>query len=101
LPRRIPVPGGPMVRRSLSTALLAAGLVLLPAAAAALDFFVNSTDDVLDAYPGDGDCFTGRVIPGAHGPVRECTLRAAVQEANGAPGFRFGPPRLIHSAFDA
>jgi hypothetical protein len=61
--------------------------------------FVNGTDDVLDAHPGDGDRFTGRVVPGAHGPVRECTLRAAVQEANGAPGFRFGHTVHIPSGF--
>jgi CSLREA domain-containing protein len=42
-------------------------------------FAVNSTADAVDASPGDGVCETG-----AGNGV--CTLRAAVQEANAAPG---------------
>jgi CSLREA domain-containing protein len=42
-------------------------------------FMVNSTADVHDASPGNGICETA---PG----TGVCTLRAAVQEANAAPG---------------
>ena len=50
----------------------------LHAAAAAGDFVVNSTADMVDAIPGDGSCETD--ITG------DCTLRAAVQEANALEG---------------
>jgi len=50
----------------------------LKPAAAATDFTVNSTADIVDANPGDGACET--VNPG------ECTLRAAVQETNALAG---------------
>lgn len=39
---------------------------------------VNSTGDGDDLNPGDGTCTTGDVV----GDVAECTLRAAIQEAN-------------------
>ena len=39
---------------------------------------MNSVTDAVDASPGDGVCVTA--TPG------ECTLRAAVQEANASPG---------------
>ena len=42
-------------------------------AALAATFTVDSTDDKVDAKPGDGKCATD---------VGTCTLRAAVQEAN-------------------
>ncbi|HTP02937.1 MAG TPA: CSLREA domain-containing protein, partial [Anaerolineales bacterium] len=45
--------------------------------AAAATFVVNSTSDALDDNPGDGVCHTAAV---------ECTLRAAVQEANASAG---------------
>src|SRR5438128_8695966 len=41
-------------------------------------FVVNSTGDGVDASPGDGSCATS--IP------TECTLRAAIQEANARAG---------------
>jgi CSLREA domain-containing protein len=44
---------------------------------AAATFFVDSTTDAVDAIPGDGLCAT---------LATECTLRAAVQEANAFAG---------------
>src|SRR5919198_5138806 len=56
--------------------ILLAQFGLRPAAAAA-DFVVNSNVDETDANPGDGLCETAR---------GECTLRAAIQEANALEG---------------
>jgi CSLREA domain-containing protein len=56
-------------------ALLA--LLLAGRAVSAATFNVNSAVDAVDAVPGDGVCAT------AGG---QCTLRAAVQEANALPG---------------
>ena len=47
--------------------------VLVSHAALAATFTVDSTDDTVDAKPGDGKCATD---------VGTCTLRAAIQEAN-------------------
>ena len=55
---------------------LAAVLAALPAQAAAT-FTVNSTNDTPDANPGDGACSTA---------AADCTLRAAIQEANALDG---------------
>ncbi|NQV15849.1 CSLREA domain-containing protein, partial [bacterium] len=41
-------------------------------------FTVNSTGDAQDAFPGDGICVDGS---------GDCTLRAAIQEANAHPGY--------------
>jgi|CXWL01.1.fsa_nt_gi CSLREA domain-containing protein len=69
--------------RHLRLAVLAA-LILLslaspasPVGAVPLVFVVDSTNDGSDANPGNGVCATG---PG------NCTLRAAIQEANANPG---------------
>jgi CSLREA domain-containing protein len=43
----------------------------------AAKFLVNSTKDAVDIVPGDGVCATD---------TGECTLRAAIQEANALPG---------------
>ena len=51
----------------------------MPGAAHADIFFVNAPWDGVDAYPGDGVCET---VAGSG----ICTLRAAVMEANRAPG---------------
>ncbi len=51
-------------------------------AAAASTFNVNSTADRVDLSPGNGVCATGNLVGGAP----ECTLRAAVQEANALAG---------------
>ncbi len=56
--------------------ILLAQFGLRPVAAAA-NFVVNSNADKTDANPGDGLCDTGE---------GECTLRAAVQEANALEG---------------
>src|SRR4051794_30825064 len=54
-------------------------LSMLAARPARVDtvFTVNTTRDDVDANPGDGVC---RTIKG------DCTLRAAIQEANALPG---------------
>jgi len=44
--------------------------------------FVNSTGDAADLTPGDAICATGGLVAGEP----ECTLRAALQEANAATG---------------
>jgi CSLREA domain-containing protein len=74
-------------RGRASRALLVLGLALvagaglsirsLPAAAATLTFQVTTTTDAPDVSPGDGICAD------ASG---QCTLRAAVQEADAQPG---------------
>src|ERR1700752_5039882 len=57
--------------------LLLAQFGVRPAAADTI-FTVNSTADKVDANPGDGSCQTDT--------TDECTLRAAIQEANALPG---------------
>ena len=52
-------------------------VLLLSQGAEAAIFKVNSTDDIVDAAPGNGVCLTGTGV---------CTLRAAVQEANALAG---------------
>lgn len=49
-------------------------------AVTSVNYVVNSTADVTDQVPGNGVCDTGRTPP--TGYPYECTLRAAVQEAN-------------------
>ena len=66
-------------RAVAATAVVAATVVVLPASPtqAAGTFVVNTPDDLVDLAPGDGQCLaTGNV----------CSLRAAIQEANAAPG---------------
>ena len=46
------------------------------------DFIVNSTKDAADNNPGNGYCYTGFDVNNLE---PECTLRAAIQEANAAP----------------
>jgi CSLREA domain-containing protein len=64
----------PLLGAALLTGYLA---FFAPSGAGATAFTVNSTVDAVDASPGDGACAT---VAG------ECTLRAAVQEANALPG---------------
>jgi CSLREA domain-containing protein len=52
-------------------------LVALPLSAVGATFTVDSTADAIDANPGDGHCATA---------AGQCTLRAAVQEANATSG---------------
>src|SRR6266849_2581227 len=78
--------GAQTSRRRASRPLLAVGLALLaglglsirplPAAAASLTFQVTTTTDAPDASPGDGICADA---------AGQCTLRAAVQEADAQP----------------
>ena len=66
----------------MALAILAAGSVAprstVHAGNAALPFVVNSTADSHDASNGDGVCQTSA--------LDECTLRAAIEEANAFPG---------------
>ena len=58
---------------------------------------VNSVGDAGDATPGDGTCFTGGTV--ASQP--ECTLRAAMEEAEASPGtdtIAFGLPPVLSVA---
>ena len=50
--------------------------------AKAASFSVNATTDAVDANVGDGVCDVSLAAPGA-----QCTLRAAIQEANALGGF--------------
>jgi len=60
------------------TAVVAVALLLMPSdAAAQATFQVNSFGDATDVSPGDGTCATA---------AGQCTLRAAVIEANMLPG---------------
>lgn len=62
-------------------AVLAAG----PAHAAANTFVVSSTGDAADENPGDGVCSTGGFVTVFL--MKECTLRAAIQEIDVSPTF--------------
>lgn len=67
----------------LSVALLMAVTLLAARPADAGTFTVNSTTDRGDRSLTDGRCFTGIFIPAdGSGVQRECTLRAAIDEAN-------------------
>ncbi len=44
---------------------------------------INTTEDARDTDPGDGICWIGSFLPNGD---RACSLRAAVEEANAAPG---------------
>jgi len=85
---------GRRARATLVAALtIAACLVVLTAANpvhAASTFFVNSTKDGVDRVdnnPGNGECWTGVNILHDEGFIeKECTLRAAMQEANAFAG---------------
>ena len=72
--------GRPRPLRLLLAAVLALPLVVMarraPAAATVLTFSVTSTADSHDAHPGDGVCADA---------AGQCTLRAAVEEANAQP----------------
>src|SRR6266849_3564832 len=78
--------GAQTSRRRASRPLLAVGLAVLaglglsirplPAAEASLTFQVTTTTDAPDASPGDGICADA---------AGQCTLRAAVQEADAQP----------------
>ncbi len=71
------VPSGCTSRRVVAAAALAIAVFGLGAPAGAATFIVNDTTDAVDLTPGDGSCLT------AGG---QCTLRAAIQEANALAG---------------
>jgi CSLREA domain-containing protein len=87
---------------SLVALLLVAALAGIGPSGAALalppqpvgPFVVNATGDRGDERPGNGACATGvRIVHDDGGIEPECTLRAAIQEANAFPGadtIRFG-----------
>src|SRR5262249_36207591 len=60
-----------------SSIVLGLGLLAGPRPAQAATLMVDTTDDGVDAMPGDGRCATS---------AGSCTLRAAIQEANALPG---------------
>ena len=72
----------------LLVALLAASLLLAAKPShASTTFIVNSTDDHSDALLTGDRCDTGYTVPGTGGePENECTLRAAIEQANYTPG---------------
>src|SRR5262245_8163068 len=70
-------------RGTARISMLAIVVVLIaPRLAFSTTFLVNSTDDRIDANPGNGSCDTGRLIIVNGQPEPECTLRAAIMEAN-------------------
>lgn len=76
------------MRRFLAATLIPLALPVSPAAAAT--FTVNSTADVNDLTPGNGLCVAYLVVFPPY-VLPFCTLRGAIEEANGLPG----PDRII------
>ena len=80
----------------LLAALLASLMLAAKPSHATTTFTVNSTADYADATPAVPSCDTGNTVPGAGGePEVECTLRAAIQQANytsGADTINFAIP---------
>src|SRR5215471_2538825 len=56
------------------------GMISIPPQAGHI-FIVNSTADAPDVAPGDGQCDSNISVPG-----EQCTLRAAIMEANASQG---------------
>ena len=88
---------GKVLTLAVLLAALAASLVLAAKPSyASTTFTVNSTADHADANLGIGACDTGYTVTGAGGePEVECTLRAAIQQANytsGADTINFAIP---------
>lgn len=74
-------------RKGLCRLLVIIGLLLgSPASWAQTTLTINSVGDGADNNPGNGVCFTGVLIPIAGFLEAECTLRAAIQEANESSG---------------
>jgi hypothetical protein len=80
------VPSGARVVAATATRASTNDTSELSACVARPALFVNSQRDGVDLAPGDGECDTGLVVTIQGQPVDECTLRAAVQEANAAAG---------------
>lgn len=66
--------------------LVTVGAAFTPAHAQQNEFTVDATGDAADANPGDGTCATSG---------DNCTLRAAIQEANNTSNVSGGPDRII------
>jgi CSLREA domain-containing protein len=68
-------------------ATLALGLILAASAVCAqTTFIINTLGDDPDSDPGDGICSTGDLVYDPPPWVEECTLRAALEEANATSG---------------
>jgi CSLREA domain-containing protein len=72
---------------------IVASLLLAPCAWAQVTFTVNTTDDGVDISPGDGNCSTV-ALPAPP----NCTLRAAIMEANRAPALAGGATIILHAS---
>ncbi len=71
----------------LLAAPMAASLLAAGQASASTTFTVNSTEDHSDAVLTVGSCDTGYQVPGPGGSMEaECTLRAAIEQANFTAG---------------
>ncbi len=64
---------------------LVAGLFLAGPVGATV-FYVNNDNDASDLSPGDGQCWTGAWVSVGMFGVKECSLRAAIQETNALAG---------------
>src|SRR3954471_20843911 len=67
---------GHIGRHAILALAVTALLALAPSVHAAGPYVVNATSDLPDVNPGDGTCATS---------AANCTLRAAIQEANAPP----------------
>ena len=88
------------VLRSLALLTVVARITLAAASGDAAIFTVNSVGDGGDLGAGDGLCDTGSTITTRQGVQPECTLRAAIEEANFTSNFdtiRFGTGLLPDS----
>jgi hypothetical protein len=65
----------------LTLLVLVAAMLMAAPAAASTSFVVNDSGDAIDLLAGNGACDTDLVTPGD-----QCTLRAAIGEANGQAG---------------
>ena len=79
---------GKLLALALLLAAIVASLMLAAKPAhASTTFTVNSTADHADQNLDIGSCDTGYDVPGAGGVMEpECTLRAAIEQANYTPG---------------
>ena len=79
---------GKLLALAFLLAVLTASLVLAAGPAhASATFYVNSTTDHADQNLTVASCDTGGTVPDAGGePQNECTLRAAIQQANYTSG---------------
>ncbi len=81
------VSGSRFLALGVLLALMAAMLLAAGSARASTTFTVNSTTDHSDAVLTIGSCDTGYQVPGPGGATEaECTLRAAIEQANYTPG---------------